>query len=272
MKSTLPAYTRCPTVELAAALGTLGIEVKVDVSTDRMKGWQWRTLLVGLESVPYKHMGLKETTEKGEHEAPTHQTQMVMDLILKGNLQSVDPHHPALDVLRACRAADALETWIRTGQDHLLVKIKGADRYMLKPGQISPEVKTGPCLWGTRDRKLAATLCTLGYTIARLEPGTDGHVLFCFTGPHMNAALMPMLTVVDMAQAWRTQRLQETEPEHPLLWMMQGLSNRDAIGDLLKNSKPLVLIRAPGTGRASLVSSNAKGRTMDRVKRHLGIS
>jgi hypothetical protein len=53
--------------------------------------------------------------------------------------------------------------------------------------------------------------------------------------------------------------------------MMQGLSNRDAIRDLMENKKPLVLIRAPGTGRASLVSSNSKGAAMDRVKKHLGI-
>jgi hypothetical protein len=54
--------------------------------------------------------------------------------------------------------------------------------------------------------------------------------------------------------------------------MMQGLLNRDALGEMMRTRAPLVLIRAPGTGRASLVSANAKGRTMDRVKRHLRIS
>jgi hypothetical protein len=76
----------------------------------------------------------------------------------------------------------------------------------------------------------------------------------------------------DLAQAVRTRRLQEESPEHPLLWMLQGLINRDAIGDMMTRRAPLILIRAPGTGRASLVSQNAKGSTMDRVKRHLRIS
>ena len=272
MKSSLlpPAFTRCPSVELAAALSTLGAQVKLDISADKISGKAWRTILIGTDSVDYKALGARIIGKTGEEppEEPSINTKLILSLIRRGELQQAEPHHPALDVLRACKAADALLDWIKTGRDHRLVKVKGSDRWQLLPGQILPEVKSGPCLWGTRDRKMAASLVCLGYEIARLED-TAPNTLFCFRGPH--AGGLPQ-TCVDLAQLVRTKRLQEEEPEHPLLWMLQGLINRDAIGDLLRNSQPLVLIRAPGTGRASLVSSNTKGRTMDRVKQHLGIS
>lgn len=271
MKSSLlpPAYTRCPSVELAAALSTLGAEVKLDISTDRISGQGWKTILIGTDSVDYKALGARIIGKSGEEETeePSLNTQLILSLIKKGTLQETDPHHPALDVLRACKAADALLNWIRTGEDHRLVKVQGADRWQLLQGQIDPAVKSGPCLFGTRDRKMAAALLVLGYEIARLEDAAP-NTLFCFRGPHADG--LPQ-TCVELAQLVRTKRLQESDPEHPMLWMLQGLLNRDAISDLLRTREPLVLIRAPGTGRASLVSSNAKGRTMDRVKKHLGI-
>ena len=271
MKSNLlpPAFTRCPSVELAAALSTLGAEVKLDISTDRISGQAWKTILIGTDSVDYKAIGARVIGKAGEEEpeAPSINTQLILSLIRKGELQQSDPHHPALDVLRACKAADALLAWIRTGEDHRLVRVQGAHRWQLLKGQIDPAVKSGPCLFGTRDRKMAAALVVLGYEIARLE-GEAPSTLFCFRGAHADG--LPQ-TCQDLAQLVRTKRLQESDPEHPMLWMLQGLINRDAIFDLLNTRQPLVLIRAPGTGRASLVSSNAKGRTMDRVKKHLGI-
>lgn len=270
MKSTLPpAFTRCQSVELAAALSVLGAEVRLDISTDRITGKHWKTILIGTDSVDYKAIGARVIAKGQEEEAPepTVSTKLIMNLILQRKLQELEPHHPALDVLRVCKAADAILDWIQKGHDYRLVKVQGADRWQLLPGQILPATKTGPCLFGTRDRKLAAVLCVLGYELARIE-GSAPQCLFCFTGPH--AGGLPQ-TCVDLAQAIRTRRMQETQPDHPALWMLQGLINRDAISDLLRTRQPLVLIRAPGTGRASLVSSNAKGRTLDHVKKHLGI-
>jgi hypothetical protein len=259
-----PAYTRTTNVELGAALSVLGIEIKLDHSVDKLSGQAWKTLLIGLDSVPFEAIGA--TNADGEAPMPSHNTQLVLGLLKKGMLQEKDPTHPALDVLRACKAADALRLWCK-GTEHVLTKVKGVERWALVPGQIPPSLKSGTALFGTRDLKLAACLCVLGFPIARLE-GNAPDTLFCFQGQSLT---MPPAVASDLAQAVRTQRLQSESPEHPLLWMMQGLLNRDAIGEMMRSRAPLVLIRAPGTGRASLVSANAKGRTMDRVKRHLRI-
>lgn len=263
-----PAYTRTTNVDFAAAVSVLGIEVKIDHSIDRISGQTWKTLLLGMDSVDYKAIGAKPSAEDDDElPLPSHNTQLIVSLIRKGKLATTQPTHPTLDVLRACAAADALREWIKTGTDHILKPVKGCDRWKLTPAPIPHSLKTGPCLWGTRDLKMAAMLCVLGYPIARLE-GSAPQTLFCFTGQH---STIPGLLAPDLAQGIRTKRLQATDPEHAALWMLQGLINRDAIGDMMAKKSPLVLIRAPGTGRASLVSVNAKGRTMDRVKNHLRI-
>lgn len=259
-----PAYSRTTSPELGAALSVLGIDIRLDISVDRVSGKGWKTLLLGMDSVPWKEIGAET---HADDPLPSHNTKATLGLLRNGKLQEADPHHPALDVLRACKAADSLAEWARRGDEFTLAKVKGAERWALVKAPLPLSHKTLPASFGTRSLKLAACLVVLGCPILRVE-GQSPNALFFFAATGYG---MPPPVVADLAQAYRSGRLAELTPEHPLLWMMQGLSNRDSIRDLMENKKPLVLIRAPGTGRASLVSSNVKGAAMDRVKRHLGI-
>lgn len=251
-----PAYTRTTSVELAAALSVIGVQVKPDLSEDRVSGKRWESLLISLDTLP---------DPQGE-QLPSHQTKLVMSMVQTGQLQDADPHHPVLDALRACKAADTLIEWTRKAKPHRQLKVKGAQRWLLAEGQLPPSISTLPGLLGTRDIKLAASLLVLGFQLLRLE-GSAPEVLFVFG----QALFLPSECPQVLRTAYRNGSLAVNTPEHPLLWMMQALSNREAIRDMLRNRQPLILIRAPNTGRASLVSSNAKGKTMDRVKRHLQI-
>lgn len=253
-----PAYTRTTSVDTAAALSVLGVEIKPDLSEDRVTGKSWKSLLIGLDSLP-------DDAVIGE--APNHNTKMIMSLVRTGKLQEVDPHHPVLDGLRACKAADTLALWSKTGTSHMQFKVAGAERWLMQPGQLPPSISQLPGLLGTRDLKLAAALTVLGFQLLRLE-GSAPDALFVFG----SALFMPPECPQILCTAYRNGTLLQISPEHPLLWVKQTLSNKDAILDMMRSRLPLVLIRAPNTGRASLVSSNAKGSTMDRVKRHLRIS
>lgn len=265
MKSKLmPAWARTTSLDLAAAVSVLGITVGIDQSEDRLSGRGWKTFLLGLESVPHAQLGIE--THKDDP-LPSHKTKAVVGLLRKGKLQEADPHHPTLDVLRACAAREALMDWIRTGTRYRLAKVTGAERYQLVKGQEVASIQNAKPGFGTRDIKLAASLCILGCPLVCIEGGAGASLFKFLTAGYGVTAPIPS----DLAQAYRTQRLIEMEPEHPLLWAMQGLSNRDAIADHARKNGKLILIRAPGTGRASLVSENATGRTMDRVKKHLRI-
>jgi hypothetical protein len=262
----VPAWARTTSLDIAAAMSVLGIQVHADVSEDRISGKGWKTLLLGMESVPAEAIGMKPIEGEAE-QLPSHQTKAILGLLKNGDLHKADPHHPAVDVIRACTAREQLMRWARTGRRYRLGKVKGASRYMLIEGEELESVKALPPGLMTRDLKLASCLVVLGCPIIRLGgqmPDTE----FYFAGQGYG---MPPPVTADLSQAFRTKRLEEISPEHPLLWMMQGLSNRDAIANHVRDKKKLVLIRGPGNGRASLVSENAKGRTMDRVKRHLGV-
>lgn len=255
MKSTLaaPAYTRTTSLELAAAISTLGVDVRFDVSEDRGTGKRWRSILLGHDSGPAADL-------------PRYNTRLLQNMVQNGSLQAEDPMHPILDGLRACKASDALQQWCCTGVAHVQVKVKGCDRWQLQPGQAPMSWQTLPALLGTRDLKMAASLAVLGFQLLRLSD-TAPNTLFEFGPALFTPPELPQI----LRTAYRNQTLNEINPDHPLLWMMQCLKNKDAIGDMLNSRQPVVLIRAPNTGRASIVSANAHGRTMDRVKRHLRI-
>lgn len=261
-----PAYASTTDENLAAALSVWGIPIIPDKSVDSRSGMGWKKILLGLESVPWTEIGA--VTERGEEEPlPTIKTNTILGLIRNNKLFEADPHHPSLDVLRACRAADEIAKWTKDGADRVLVKVQGADRYQLVQRPLEPSIKTGIASLGTRDLKMAACLCVLGCQLLRLE-GAAPNTLFVF-GPVGFGT--PPVVPTDLRVAFRNGSLAAENEQHPLLWMMQGLSNRDAIRDMMRKKAAIILIRAPDTGRASLVSENAKGRTMDRVKKHLRI-
>lgn len=241
----------------AAALSVLGIPTFIDKSTDVKSGMAWKKIMFQDESV----------IEEGGGGQPV-KTSDILPKLQDGRLAQENPIHPSVDVVRACRAADALVAWTRDGKERSLAKVKGADRYMLIERPIEPSVKAGAATVSTGDLKLAACLCVLGCQPLRIE-GTPPTSRFIF-----GAAGYGSLPVIpsDLSVAYRTKRLLEIDPQHPLLWMMQGLSNRDGIRDMMHKKASILLIRAPGTGRASLISENAKGSTRDRVKKHLRIT
>ena len=60
------AWIKTTSVNLAAAVATLGVPVKSDQTTDVRSGKSWKTLLLGLESLPRTEIGLIA----GEDDAP----------------------------------------------------------------------------------------------------------------------------------------------------------------------------------------------------------
>ena len=265
MKSQLAAAAFIPTTDenFAAAVSVLGVEVRPDKSVDVKTGMAWEKMLLGIESVPET-----EPVPADGVAMPKHNTRTLVGMLKNGLLQKADPHHPALDVMRACRAADELVKWTKDGKDRTLVKVQGADRYQFVERPLPPSIKAGLGYIGTNSLKMAACLCVLGCQPLRLE-GQAPKTRFVF-GPSGYGNPPPVPT--DLVSAYRNGSMAEAFPEHPLLWMMQGLSNRDAIRDMMRKRAPILLIRAPGTGRASLISQNAKGHAWDRANKHLGIA
>lgn len=260
------AWARTTSVDIAAALSVLGIPIEADQSTDTISGRGWKTLLLGMESVPYEAIG--GSALPGDP-LPTHRTKAILGMLQNGALLKADPHHPSLDVLRGCKALEALTLAATTGTTYRLARSAGTNRCQLVAGDEADQVAFGAILFRTANIKLAAALCVLGCPLIRVEGSAGVHRFVLRNDGYPLGG--PPAVAADLVQAWRSGSLAKEVPEHPLLWILQGLQNREAIVEFLRTQKRTMIMRAPGTGRASLVQEDASLRTLDRVKRHLRI-
>ena len=93
------AWIKTTSVNLAAAVATLGVPVKSDQTTDVRSGKSWKTLLLGLESLPRTEIGLI-AGEDDAPPAPVVRTKQILELVRSGKMEQADPAHPAMDALR----------------------------------------------------------------------------------------------------------------------------------------------------------------------------
>ena len=264
------AFTRTTNVNRAAALATIGIPVEIDQTIDQRTGKGWKTILVANESTDVLASLVRPANGAAAH-APKHHTRLILGLLERGDLGAADPHHPLLDMLGACANREALLLWLKTGTAHRVARIQGTRRTALIPGDEPESIKNAPA-FRTRDLKLAAALTRLGCPICKIEPSSQpgiDHFYFPVAGYMLDE---PAVVTADLVNAYRDGRLPQDSPEHPLLWMMQCLINREALLEFMFKQKPTVLIRAPGTGRASLVHQNATAACLEKVRQRLGIS
>lgn len=276
----MEAWSRTTNDAKAAALGTLGIPLQFDKTVDAQSGRGWQTILIGHETMPTaKDLGGRVVEGKDdEEEAPSPariQTKMILTLLAKGELHKADPHHPLIDMLGVCAARDTLLHWLKSGAAHRLERIRGARRTALVPGEEIEAVKALGA-FRTRDIRLAAALTRLGGQICRIEPAPadkDGKPRDAFVFPLQGMALdEPPMIIPDLVNAYRGNTLPQQSPNHPLLWMMQCLINQDCIRDSMNRQKEVILIRAPGTGRASLIHRDSTPQCLDLVRKRLGIT
>lgn len=279
----MESWSRTTNVNKAAALATLGIPLELDKTVDSKSGRGWTTILVGHATMPTAaDLGGRVVSGKADEveagttaPTPTLRTKHVLGLLARGELQKGDPHHPLIDMLGVCAAREALLLWVKSGTAHRLVRIRGAHRTALVPGDETETVRQSGG-FRTRDLKLAACLTRLGLPVCRIDPpggaGNDSpHHAFVF--PLQGMALdEPPAILPDLVNAYRDLSLPRDVPGHPLLWMMQCLINREAVMNLITKQKEIILVRAPGTGRASLIHRDSTPECLDLVRKRLGIS
>ena len=268
----MQSWSRTTNLNKAAALATLGIPVQVDKTVDLKTGKGWHTILLGSESTTVLAGHLKQDTESPAT-APDHHTKLLLGLLANGSLDKADPHHPLLDMLRACAAQEILTDWLKTGRPYHLEAITGskAERWALASGPEPESTRSITQVIRTADIKLASSLTVLGCPIIRLDSTQQGmKFVFPFLGYPLKT--QPAIRIPDLINAYRADTLPAESPEHPLLWMMQCLINRHALKEFMQQQREVVLIRAPGTGRASLIHRDSTPQCLDKVRRRLGIT
>ena len=260
------AWIKTTSVNLAAAVATLGIPIKSDQTTDIRSGTQWKTLLLGLESLPRTEIGLI-AGEDDTPPAPVVRTKQILELVRSGKLEQADPAHPALDALRALHNRERLLDWMHKGTRYRVAKSSRAPRSQLVAGEEPESVKSFPKLFKTGDLKIVASLAVFGVPVARIEGGGGGHQFYMANTGHDLG--VPPMDAHATVTAYRSGAMPE---DHPFRWSMQALINREAILDFMFRQRKMVLIRKPGCGLGAIVAENCTDTCMDKVRAHFRIT
>jgi len=121
------------------------------------------------------------------------------------------------------------------------------------------------------DLDIAAAFGTIGVPMkttvqVRADSGQEFVTVFLrpesVTRPDMpkTAQLMVMLKSGD---------LQKNDPEHPLLYALEGIKNRHALGQSVKTTERVILITRKGTQRTAYVKESASSKQLAIADRFL---
>jgi hypothetical protein len=121
------------------------------------------------------------------------------------------------------------------------------------------------------DVDVAAAFGTLGVPMkttvqVRADNGREYVTVYLAT----QSAVNPELKTAQLMAMLKDGSLQKADPEHPLLYALEGIKNRHAIGDSIKATERVILITRKGTKRCAYVKERAGPDTLGDADRFLG--
>jgi hypothetical protein len=233
---------------LAAALGTLGVPIKLERMLDERSGKTRRDFYLGPASADgrYQTASLRASFERGD-------------------LARDQPDHPLVDIVYAKHNRDRLLDALNQGRRIQFVRQRGTmDRTFYQPGEGTsfPGSAGHPDIFETRDLNLVAAFARFGVPVLQAS-GPQGQRTF-----HLGARarlLGPGETVGELAQKWRA-GVFESGSEHPFAFAMWGLINYARLVREMHSETEQVLIRKPGSVKSAYVDPATTNQGMDKVR------
>lgn len=84
------------------------------------------------------------------------------------------------------------------------------------------------------------------------------------------SAINPAIKTAELMRMVKDGTLQTADPEHPLLYALEGIKNRHAIGDSIKSTERVILITRKGTKRCAYIKETADKKQLELADRFLG--
>lgn len=120
------------------------------------------------------------------------------------------------------------------------------------------------------DRALAAAFGTLGVPMktrvhVKAENGKEYVTVYLATFSAVN----PALKTAELMRMVKDGTLAKADPEHPLLYALEGIKNWIALGDHIKTDERVILITRKGTNRCAYVKESAGRKQLEIADRFL---
>lgn len=113
------------------------------------------------------------------------------------------------------------------------------------------------------DADVAAAFGTLGVPIStkvqvRADNGREYITLFLGAA----SVVRPEIKTAQLMRMLKDGSLGKADPEHPLLYALEGIKNAHALADSIRTKERVILIKRPGTGRCAYVKESASSRQL----------
>ena len=121
------------------------------------------------------------------------------------------------------------------------------------------------------DVDIAAAFGTLGVpmkTTVQVRADNGKEYVTVFLRPE--SVTNPNIKTGHLMKLLKSGELQKHDPEHPLLYALEGIKNRHALGESIRSTERVVLITRKGTKRCAYLKETANKSQLELADRFLG--
>jgi len=252
IKSDMEQWTSTEDTRVAAAMGTLGVVVRVKQTLRESTGNLKCRLYLSLTNLEKDVM-----------------TKRVITRWKNGRLSKEDPGHAFLTCLRARENWKQLVDCAKRGTCLDLVRVPGTDVYQYVPGKTGlPGTAGHKELIETSDLKMAANLGLIGIPVLAIA-GNSGN--FRFFLPRYSPVRLDGSRAdgVELRASWY-RKMSSIPWEEPFAQGCRMLYNMERLLDTINRDLPLVMVEKPKSVKFALIHPEAQPEAWDKIKRAFG--
>jgi len=242
----METWTSTTKTILAAALGTLGVPIRLEKMLDERSGKGRRDFFLGPASTDGKY-----------------QTGSLKSAFEKGTLLREQTDHPITDIVYAKHSRDRILDAVNRGVRIQLVTQSGSRKtrtfYQHGGATSFPGTEGLKELFSTRDLNLVGALSRFGVPVLQVTGPAGKREFFLDARARLTSG-------EEMAAVVKKWREGEISSEHPFAFAMWGLINYGRLLREMNEETEQVLIRKPGSAKAAYVNPGTTGKGMDKVR------
>lgn len=240
-------WTTTRDTRLAAALGSMGVMIKLETSADALSGHRRTLFFLGTKSMDGRH-----------------DTKLLIARFQSGFLEQNEPGCELLTNLRGMMNRDMILDLQHKGEFMELRPVGKTGVWQYVRGRSGlPGVSGHRAVVETRDIKIAAGLGLVGIPLLAIR-GTRGNFIYDFPELGPVRADGSRYETLKLRDAWRTNR-ESMDPACPYTQGMYALDSRERLVNALNGGVTNILLRKKGTLRSAVVREDASDEAFERA-------
>jgi hypothetical protein len=199
---------------------------------------------------------------------------------MEDTLVKIDPTHPFICGMHACRSYEALLDYQDKGSGYALQLVTGTPLYRYEHGIEDPRLKLAPPAHAIVDLPLASAVALVGLPVIDID-GPAGHRRYLLpdrTLPGLADLPLSPLAGLSVSQLLARKeagklplQLGSTQPDHPVIHGYNVTRSYARLLTEIKAIKKRLLVKDPWSPRRALIPENPSSKLEEEVRSHFRI-